>query len=43
MVNEIARYFSLEALPEVAALIEDFDLVPVSIQHIEPTENKNLD
>ena len=43
VVNEIARYFSPEALPEVAALIEDFDLVPVSIQHIDPTENENLD
>lgn len=43
VVAEIARYFSPEHLPEVAALIEDFDLVPVSIQHIEPQEDENPD
>jgi hypothetical protein len=43
VVAEIARYFSHEVLPEVAALIEDFDLIPVSIQHLEPSENENPD
>lgn len=43
VVNEIARFFSPEVLPEVAVLIEDFDLVPVSIQRINPTENEDSD
>ena len=43
VVNEIARFFSPEVLPEVAALIEDFDLVPVSIQRIKPTDNEDSD
>jgi hypothetical protein len=32
--QEIAKYFSPEFMPEVAALIEDLDLVPVGIQQV---------
>jgi hypothetical protein len=35
---EVAKYFSPEFLPELDALITDLDLVPVSVQYIEPTE-----
>ena len=31
VAQEVARYFSPEVMPEVAALIDDLDLVPVSI------------
>ena len=40
VVNEIARFFTPEALPGVNALIEEFDLVPVSIQSIRPTDDE---
>lgn len=35
---EVAKYFSPESLPELDALITDLDLVPVSVQYVEPTE-----
>ena len=38
VANQIAKYFSPEVMPEIEALIEDFDLEPVAIQHI---DNKN--
>lgn len=34
VVREIAKYFSPEVMPEVAALVEELDLVPVSITRI---------
>lgn len=35
VAQEIAKYFSQEVMPEVAALIEDLDLVPISVQRID--------
>jgi len=32
VMQQIAKYFSREYWPEVQALIEDFDLIPVSIR-----------
>ena len=43
VAREIAKYFSPEVMPEVAALIEDLDLVPVSVQRINDTIDENLD
>ena len=43
VAREIAKYFSPEVMPEVAALIEDLDLVPVSVQRIIPQDNENPD
>lgn len=40
VANEVAKYFSPEVMPEVEALIEDFDLVPVSVSRIIPDENE---
>lgn len=34
-VSQVAKYFSPESMPEITALIEDLDLVPVSVQHID--------
>ena len=41
VANQIAKYFSPEKMPEIEALIEDFDLVPLSIQRIEPSPDEN--
>ena len=41
VVRDVAKYFSPEVMPEVAALIEDLDLVPISIQRIEPTTDED--
>lgn len=41
VVRDVAKYFSPEVMPEVAALIEDLDLVPISIQRIEPTSDED--
>ena len=41
-VAKAAEYFSPESMPEIAALIEDLDLVPVSVKHIESNEKENL-
>lgn len=43
VMREIAKYFSRESLANVEALVEEFDLVPISVQQIEPTENENTD
>lgn len=43
IMQEIRKYISPEYCAEVAVLIEDFDLVPVSIQRINPTENEDSD
>ena len=40
VANEVAKYFSPDVMPEVEALIEDFDLVPVSISQITPEDNE---
>lgn len=42
VAREVAKYFSPEVMPEVAALIEDFDLEPVSVEYIEPIENDDI-
>ena len=43
VVRDVAKYFSPEVMPEVAALIEDLDLIPISIEQVEPTNyDKNL-
>lgn len=39
---QVAKYFSPEYYAEIEALIEEFDLVPVSVQQIEPTENDSF-
>ena len=39
VANEVAKYFSPEVMPEIEALIEDFDLVPVSVSRIIPDAN----
>lgn len=41
VVRDVAKYFSPEVMPEVAALIEELDLVPISIERIEPTANED--
>lgn len=41
-VAKAAEYFSPESMPEISALIEDLDLVPVSVKHIEPKENEAI-
>ena len=43
VANQVAKYFTPEVMPEVEALIEDFDLVPVSIQHIEKQDDTTTD
>ena len=40
VANEVAKYFSPEVMPEIEALIEDFDLVPVSVSHINPEDHE---
>lgn len=40
VANEVAQYFSPEVMPEIEALIEDFDLTPVSVQHINTEDNE---
>ena len=40
VANQVAKYFSPEVMPEVEALIEDFDLIPVSVQHINKQNNE---
>ena len=39
---EVAKYFSDEVLYDLDALITDLDLVPVSVQYIEPTDNDSI-
>lgn len=41
VTNQVAKYFSPEVMSEVEALIEDFDLVPVSVQHIEKQDDND--
>lgn len=43
VAGQVAKYFSPEKMPEIEALIEDFDLIPISIQRIEPTTDENSD
>ncbi len=38
VAREVAKYFSPDVMPEVAALIDELDLQIISIQHIEPKE-----
>ena len=39
VLHDIARYFSPEVIPEVEALIEDLDLIPVSVSYQKPNNN----
>ena len=41
IVRDVAKYFSPEVMPEVAALIEDLDLVPVSVSWTKPTTDED--
>ncbi len=40
VAREVAKYFSPEFMPEIAALIDDLDLQIVSITQIKPNENE---
>ena len=40
VAREVAKYFSPEVMPEVAALIDDLDLQLVSITHIKPEDHE---
>lgn len=42
VVRDVAKYFSPEVMPEVAALIEEFDLEPVSEQIIDSTTHESI-
>ena len=41
LIRDMARFFSPDVMPEVAALIEDLDLQLVSVRKVEPQKDED--